>query len=31
MISQINGEDIEYRATDAASYFNKGFGKMYKL
>lgn len=31
VISQINGEDIEYRATDAASYFTKGFGKMYKL
>jgi hypothetical protein len=31
VISQINGEDIEYRATDAASYFQKGFGKMYKL
>lgn len=31
VITQINGEDIEYRATDAASYFNKGFGKMYKL
>lgn len=31
VITQINGEDIEYRATDAASYFTKGFGKMYKL
>lgn len=31
VISQINGEEIEYRATDAASYFTKGFGKMYKL
>lgn len=31
VISQINGEDIEYRATDAASFFTKGFGKMYKL
>ncbi|MBX2973922.1 MAG: hypothetical protein KF797_12525 [Flavobacteriales bacterium] len=31
VIAQINGEDIEYRATDAASYFTKGFGKMYKL
>lgn len=31
VITQINGEEIEYRATDAASYFTKGFGKMYKL
>lgn len=31
VIAQINGEDIEYRATDAASFFQKGFGKMYKL
>lgn len=31
VITQINGEDVEYRATDAASYFTKGFGKMYKL
>ncbi|MCC6540613.1 MAG: hypothetical protein IT225_00180 [Flavobacteriales bacterium] len=31
VITRINGEDVEYRATDAASYFTKGFGKMYKL
>jgi len=31
VIAQMNGEDIEYRSTDAASYFTKGFGKMYKL
>ncbi|MBL7951961.1 MAG: hypothetical protein JNM62_09600 [Flavobacteriales bacterium] len=31
VITQINGEDVEYRATDAATYFTKGFGKMYKL
>jgi len=31
VITQINGEEIEYRATNAASYFTKGFGKMYKL
>jgi hypothetical protein len=31
VIAQLNGEDIEYRATDASSYFTKGFGKMYLL
>jgi hypothetical protein len=31
VIAQLNGEDIEYRATNAASYFTKGFGKMYLL
>lgn len=31
VIAQLNGEDIEYRATGASEYFHKGFGKMYLL
>jgi hypothetical protein len=31
VIAQMNGEDIEYRATGASEYFTKGFGKMYLL
>lgn len=31
VIAQLNGEDIEYRATGASGYFTKGFGKMYLL
>ena len=31
VIAQMNGEDIEYRATSASEYFKKGFGKMYLL
>jgi len=31
VFAQINGEDIEERETGAASYFTKGFGKMYLL
>ncbi len=31
VIAKLNGEDIEYRATSASQYFNKGFGKMYLL
>lgn len=31
VIAQLHGQDIEYRSTDAAEYFTKGFGKMYLL
>ena len=31
VISTINGEDIEKRATDADAYFKNGWGKMYLL
>ncbi|MFZ1332754.1 MAG: hypothetical protein WAR83_11210, partial [Flavobacteriales bacterium] len=31
VISQLNGQEIEYRETGAGDYFKKGFGKMYKL
>jgi len=31
VIAQLNGQDIEYRATGASEYFHKGFGKMYLL
>jgi len=31
VISQLNGQEIEYRETGASDYFKKGFGKMYKL
>ncbi len=31
VIAQLNGQEIEHRATGASEFFNKGFGKMYLL